>query len=97
MSVEPDGEEHVGARRLGLGRHEQHARRVRYGLDAERAQRRLEERPVLEAIAAAPGGDELGEDAVEIDAHAASEEHVEVLERDGGHVGEHQGGNRVPV
>ena len=39
-----DGEEHVRARRLGFRRHEQHARRVRDGLDAERAQRRLEER-----------------------------------------------------
>ena len=31
-----DGQEHVGARRLGLRRDEQHARRVRRGLDAER-------------------------------------------------------------
>jgi hypothetical protein len=68
---------------------------VRYGLDAQRAQRRLEERPVLEAIAAAPGGDELGKDAVEIDAHAASEEDVEVLERNRCHVRVHQGGDRL--
>ena len=50
---------------------------------------------MLEAVAAAPGGDELGEDAVEIDAHAASEEHIEVLERNRCHVRVHQGGDRL--
>jgi hypothetical protein len=44
---------------------------------------RVAEQAVLfEAIAAAPGGHELGEDGRAVDRDAAAEDHVEIFERD---------------
>jgi len=52
-------------------------------IEADRGQRAQEELVVLEAIAAPPLVDELVEDMIGIEADAASQPHIEILERNG--------------
>ena len=58
--------------------------------------RGLQQCPVLETVAAATAGDEFGVHAVRIDANAASQQHIEILERDARHVCAKHTGSRGP-
>ena len=55
-------------------------------------ERRLKQRAVLEAVAATARDHHLRDDAVEVDADAAAEQHVHVLERNARDVGAGQAG-----
>jgi hypothetical protein len=58
-------------------------------------QRRLDDRAVLEAVAASTRSDQLVLHRREIDPHTAAQEHVEVLEWDRAHVRTQHAGERV--
>src|SRR5262245_338165 len=60
----------------------QYPRRMRRRAKAHALDRSVKQRAVLEAIAAAAIDDDLADDAVEVDADAAPEQHIYVLERD---------------
>ena len=94
-TVELDGQKHVRARSLMTGHEREHSRRVRGGAKAETVERREQERAVLEAIAAAAIDDHLSGNAVEVDADAAAEQHVDVLERNARDVRADQAGERL--
>ena len=64
-------------------------------MEAQPLDRRLKQRAVLEAVAAAAIDDHLSDDAVEIDADAAAEQDVHVLERDARDVRAGQTGQRL--
>ena len=71
------------------------ARGVRGGAKAQPLERRLKQRAVLEAVAAAAIDDHLSGNAVEVDADAAAEQHVHVLERNARDVRAGQTGERL--
>ncbi len=89
-AVDRDAEKHVGARRGRSRRHHDDAGRMQRRRKAGILEHGAKQRRVLVAIAAAFCDDELGVDAVEVDADASAEEDVEVFEGDTRHVRAHQ-------
>ena len=68
---------------------------MRRDAEADSLERRSKQRAVLEAVAAAAIDDHLSDDAVEVDADAAAEQHVHVLEGNTGDVCPRQTGERL--
>ena len=81
-AIELHGQEHVRAWSLVARPDGDNPRGMRGGTKAQALDRRVKQRAVLEAVAAAAIDDQLSGDAVEVDADAAAEQHVHVLERE---------------
>jgi hypothetical protein len=82
-------------RRLMTRHDHDDARGVRHGSEANLFERRLKQRAVLKTVAAASSNDHLLHDAVEVDAYAAAEQHVHVLEGNARDVRACQAGQRL--
>ena len=86
LVVDLHGEEHMRQRSLASRPHQNDARGMDDWLETEMYQSRLEQEPVLEAVAAAMCGHEFGVDTIGIDSNGPPQQHIEILERDVRHV-----------
>jgi len=77
--------------------HERHARGAQCRLEPERAQRGVEQRRLLEAVAATPLAHDLVLQAFDVEPDRSAEQDVDVFEMDGIHVRREQAGERGAV
>jgi hypothetical protein len=95
FAIDVHRQEHVRARGLMLRHDHDHTRGVRREREAELLEDSVKQHAVLEAVAAATGHHELRCDAVEVDADAAAEQHIDVFERNARDVRTGQAGQRL--
>src|SRR5208337_1737708 len=92
-----DYHNHVAARRLVRREYERYARGAQRRLEPERAQRGVEQRRLLEAIAPAPPAHDFVLQAFNVEPDRSAEQDVDVLKMYGSHVRCEQAGERGAV